>query len=119
MSDIEPATKVCTKCGEELSLTEFHKAGVRLHSWCKQCTNAANRARKEKVRAEIGDEAWREQQRQAVSRHRAKTGNVKGRAYSTARAMALEELRVRHQREFDYLLLLARRGELDTFGPIS
>lgn len=45
-TDNQPtATKKCTKCGRELSITEFHKHSKNkdgLQCWCKQCHKIAD-----------------------------------------------------------------------------
>lgn len=108
----ELLTKKCARCSETKPAAQFSVSGGRLSSWCKPCMNEATKARKAARRAEIGEEAFLEYQRQIVARVRAKNGGVKDRAYMKARAQALKALRERHQTEFDHLLLLARRGEL-------
>ena len=44
-------TKVCTKCGEEKPLTEFHKDLIAcdgLQHWCKSCKNECQRGYRER-----------------------------------------------------------------------
>lgn len=61
-----PASKACTKCGEEKPAAQFYiqryKTGVRerLHSWCKECSRAAGRAAKSPEYPPVGaDEVLR------------------------------------------------------------
>lgn len=62
----------------------------------------------------MGDEAFLREQRRVVDRHRRRTNNRTGRAYSQARIKATKALIDAHRAEFDHLLLLARRGELNS-----
>lgn len=50
---LEMKTKICTKCGEELPLTNKYfgidnRSSTGFRSWCKSCVNKAARERREK-----------------------------------------------------------------------
>lgn len=50
-----PTTKVCTKCGRELPLSEFNKSKKSndgLQSYCKECQSEYNRANNRKKKEE-------------------------------------------------------------------
>lgn len=108
-------TKTCRSCGEDKSLTEFYR-GARnadgLRWTCKTCDIAAAKAREARRRVEMGEEAWLERNRRIVAASRRRTGNKSGIAYMRARTRALQALADLHRKEFEHLLLLARRGEL-------
>jgi hypothetical protein len=116
MTELAVTSKVCSKCGETKPLIEFYaKKGGRggLASACKQCELAAVVAGKQRRREQMGEEAWLAHQRGIVRRHRDRTGSARDRAYAVAYTKALAVLRDRHRAEFEHLLLLAKRGELE------
>lgn len=73
----------------------------------------------EVVAAEMGEEAWLAHKREITRRSRARRGMASERAYSRAARQATTALIERHRREYDHLLLLARRGELESIGAAS
>ena len=119
MSGIELAEKRCRKCGEMKPLTEFHRnrsnTDGRTGS-CAKCETEMVKARAAERRAEMGEEAWLAHQAEIQRRHRQRTGGARDRRYNADRYKATQALIERHRSEFDHLLLLARRGELDTIG---
>ena len=113
------ATKCCTKCGEMKPASAFYrnrstKDGLQGH--CKQCASEDVAARAARRRAEMGEEAWLAHQAEITRRSRERRGMAAERAYSKAVREATSALVARHRREYDHLLLLARRGELDAAG---
>lgn len=110
-------TKRCRDCGETKPASEFHvQATARdgLRPYCKPCTIARVNASVARRRAAMGDEAWYAHRRAQVNASRRRTGGAAGLAYNRARYAAFQALADRHRKEFEHLLLLARRGELDT-----
>ena len=122
MSAPELAEKRCTKCGETKPLSGFHRnrrAADGHHYWCKPCMTAYTNERAAIRRAEMGEEAWLAHQREITRRHRERTKNAKGKEYQAAKNRAISVLMERHRTEFEHLLLLARRGELEAVGASS
>lgn len=112
---LELATKTCTKCAETKPLTEFHRNQRHadgLSSSCKECNRADSAQRTARRRAAMGEDAWRSHVAAVVAKHRAKTGNAMGKQYRRDTYAAQQALIDRHRREYEHLLLLARRGEL-------
>lgn len=113
---VELAEKRCGTCGVVKSLADFHRNSRsrdgRAYN-CRDCAVAKKNESNERVRARIGDERFKEIQRARVAQHRKRTGNAKGREYEAAKTAALRVLRDRHRKEYEHLLLLARRGELN------
>lgn len=110
-------TKWCRDCGETKPASEFHaRPGRRdgLNTYCKPCTIARVNASVARRRAAMGDETWRARERERSAATRKGSGADAHRAYMRARSAATWELVRRHRKEFDHLLLLARRGELNT-----
>jgi hypothetical protein len=112
MAALVAATKRCTQCGETKGLAEFARKKSnrdgRQH-WCRPCSNEYQRERRARKIAEMGEEAWRAQQNEAVRRHRQKVGTGKSKQQNAAYRLASERLRERHRREFDHLLEVAKR----------
>jgi hypothetical protein len=46
--DMEQLTRVCSKCKQEKTIDHFGRCKTSYQSWCKQCTNEANKARNKK-----------------------------------------------------------------------
>jgi len=116
---VEMAVKRCPRCAETKPLSQFHRnrsAADGHHSMCKMCTQAYTRAyqaAKAAKRAELGDEAWRAYKAAHVRAHRERTGGDRDREYARTQYRAVSALIDRHRAEYDRLLLLARRGELE------
>jgi hypothetical protein len=104
-------TRTCTVCGETKAGSEFYRGH---NSACKPCERARVIAAKARRRAVMGDEAWLELQRATQAERRRRTGYSYDRAYARARNTAAQRLIENHRAEFDRLLLLARRCELET-----
>jgi len=118
--DVDLIEKTCTKCGETFSLSGFHRrrASADGHrSECKSCSTAAVVANRDRRRAEIGEDAWKAHKAAIVAKHRERTGNKKGKEYSRQEWQATKVLRERHAKEWEHLLLLARRDELPRASP--
>ena len=45
-------TKICSRCGKELPLTEFYFTNGKPRSYCKKCVMEYNAERKEKIKTE-------------------------------------------------------------------
>ena len=108
-----PASKTCTKCGQLKALDEFttqRRAKDGKHSWCRACMNAKAKEWNERRRAEIGDEAWKAERREAVQRHRDRTGD----AYNIAKRAALRRLAEAYRAEYERLLTEERARQETT-----
>ena len=107
------ALKTCTKCKRTLNLSEFYrdkgKRDGRSH-WCRACNRANTKAAVERRRAEIGEEAWRAERRDAVRRHRAKNG-TRDKTQVKAYNAAMAQIRERHRKEFDRLYAIELRRQ--------
>lgn len=109
--DLMVASKFCSRCQRLKSLSEFHRDRSRSdgrHATCKACLCEAVRQWQEKRRAEIGDDAFRAEQRATSQRHRERTGNETGKQYSRARTAAIAKLIELHRGEFKRLLAAER-----------
>lgn len=107
-------TKRCTACGRDLPVSDFpprSSTDPRLRSECRACARERIRANQERRRAEIGDDAYRAEQRERTRRSRARNGGAAEKAYSRARRRATQTLIARHRDEFDQLLAQARQDE--------
>ena len=104
-----PLVLHCNACDTDKPAVEFYAYSP---TRCKDCCRDYQTRRRAERRAEMGDAAWLAHQRAIVARHRANGGNVKTRAYARAQAAALRALVDLHRAEYEHLLLLARRGEL-------
>lgn len=103
MVELEALTKSCTKCGATKPLSQFYRqpSGVLgRYSWCSECTKANVKRLRAKRRAEMGEEAWKQHQRELVAKHRDQHGSDRSGA-SKAYRTALYELRDTHRAEFD------------------
>lgn len=104
------AEKICTRCGETKNLSEFpaHKRRTDGRaSDCKACNVERVKANYERVRQQIGEEAFRARQREAQRRYREKNP-TKDRLQQEAYQAASVALRERHRKEFDELYRRAR-----------
>lgn len=110
MIELDMATKRCTKCGETKPLSGFYRNGGRgdgRHSWCAACQGAHAAASNARKMAEDPD-GFRERQREVVARHRARTGNARGKALNRARSAAIAALIEAHRKEYEALLRVAK-----------
>ena len=108
--------KTCPVCRETKTAAEFYRSGRtgdRLSYECKSCATSRAKKNREQRRSAMGDAAFREHTRQAVAKSRQRTGNRSGIEYNKARSRAIAALIEAHRDEFDRLLLLARRDELN------
>lgn len=111
----ELATNQCRTCGDVKPLSEFHRSTSHRSGYrndCKDCAKAKVYENQAEWRALLGDEAYNRRKRVITANSRRRTGNASGRAYGRAQSLAVAVLRERHRKEYDHLLLLARRGEL-------
>lgn len=112
MGAVELITKVCTQCGEDRPLSEYHRnrRNPDGHQYeCKPCANRRLREYQKRRRDEIGEEAWLELGRQMVAKSRTKA-EVRDRCKraSAAYFAALFALRDLHRDQFDRLLAAER-----------
>ena len=102
------STKVCSRCERRLATEEFPRSRSRADgrgSACQRCVSEAAKARNARKRAEMGEDAWLEHQRQIMARHRSDPANrARGRAATAARSRALWQLAARHPGEFAHLI---------------
>ncbi len=116
---IDLIEKTCTKCGETFPLSGFYRNRSTPDGrarWCKACSYAASKASSDRLRAEVGEEAWRAHRTAIVVKSRQRNGNASGKENQKAQRAAFRVLRDRHRKEWEHLLLLARRGELPEGG---
>lgn len=122
MSGVDLMTKRCSKCGQTRPASKFYrntKSKDGLHGWCKECVDRGVKERAARRRAEMGEEAWLAHKAEITRRSRARRGMVAERAYSKAVREATSALVDRHRQEYEHLLLLARRGELEAIRATS
>lgn len=108
------ALKECSKCHEEKTLTSFYRSRKKAdgrQSECSICQRAAVDARNERLRRELGDQAYREmmrsKQRKWRTRQAGKAGGTR-QFDATVYAIATTKLRNRHRTEFEELKRLIR-----------
>jgi hypothetical protein len=111
-TDVDVAVKTCRGCGETKSLAHYYKTKSTrdgLQSRCKSCHIEVVKARKDLRRAEMGEDAWLEQQRQ-MQRKRRSDPETRENDYRHSRrvAAAMAELRDRHRKEYDAILARLR-----------
>ena len=113
--DVVVASKRCNDCGKEKNLAEFYKHSTnadRLHGRCKDCARKRARERAAERRALVGEEVWKERQRDAIARYRATSAErrARDREINRARSAAVSRLIELHRAEYDHLLLLEKRA---------
>jgi hypothetical protein len=107
--------KRCSHCGEVKPLDAFHKNRAardgRRHD-CKECNKARVREYQRRMRAELGDDAWKARRRDAMRRHRETSESDRDYLQVTAYGAAQRRLREAHRDEFEtyYDEELAARG---------
>lgn len=116
MSTVELLVKTCTACNETKPASEWYRNRARkdgLAAECKACARSRVDASKARRRQELGEAEYLRRQREIVARSRKKRGMKREREYRRAQRAAHQELANRHRKEYEHLLLLARRGELE------
>ena len=117
MSAVDFPTKVCSLCGDDKPLSQFYKNRVRrdgLDGWCADCKREATKRSIARRRAEIGADAWKKHQRDIQRKYRRNESNrERNRQINRRIATATRHLRERHRDEYEHLLLLAKRGEIE------
>ena len=111
---VERAEKRCIECGEVKALSQFYRNKSGRDGYkarCKTCHRRSSDAARARRRAELGEDAYLAEHRAAVGRYRQRNPGAAAKA-AKPRAEALKALVARHRREYEHLLLLARRGEL-------
>ncbi len=105
---LELSEFTCRVCGVTKPASEFGVSSRRHGYRCKLCD--AERVKKylARKRVEMGDEAFREWQRQKVARSRAKSGHAYSREYNRARWAAILALIEAHPKEFEELFRRAK-----------
>lgn len=111
--------KRCRGCSEVKPASAYHlmkSAKDGLYPYCKPCNRERVRLSTQRRRERMGEEAWLESQRKSVEKSRIKRGSVNEREYAKAKNKAFTTLASRHQKEFDFLFTLAKRGELEEWS---
>jgi transposase-like protein len=118
MSDaaLELAKFTCRSCGQIKPASEFGANPRRDGYRCKLCDAKRVRESQERLRARIGEEAYRSLMRERVARSRAKRGNASERTYNRARWAAILALIEAHPKEFEELL---RRAKYEAGLPVD
>ena len=114
MSAIDLAVKPCKKCGRTLPLSNFYgdkNTRDRLRGDCKECVSAYMKERAQRLREEMGEEAYRASEAAKVREWRKRTGDQSGKKYRAAKNRATAKLIDAHRRQFDHLLAIEMRGE--------
>lgn len=101
---LDPLTKECKHCGEVKPASEFYRAATNrdgLKTRCRSCEVAYVKAKAQRRRDLMGEEAWAAHQRaiQAKARSNPKA-RQRAAAASGARAAALERLAQMYPRAF-------------------
>lgn len=102
-ADFKKGTKVCSKCGRELPISDFHKNKRRkdgLNSSCKYCDNKQKKASIEKYK---NDPVRRQKRLDAYKRyHASEKGKAKQKEYEAKRVYTEEQREHRRQYAKEY-----------------
>lgn len=102
-----PLTKRCPDCGETKALSDFPRNAARRDgrgSYCSPCATTRVRARHERQRAEMGEEAFLEHRRQITARSRQRRGMDSERAYNRARWRVYRKLAEMYPKAFEQMM---------------
>jgi hypothetical protein len=107
------AEKVCRRCGETKPLSDYYHNKATSDGftiYCKPCCRWYTETAKAKRRAEMGEEAWLEQQRQVVRQSRQRRNYDRERLQSRAQTAAVRRLVEAHRAEYEQYLREEKHG---------